>query len=176
MTSSPVSYPDDETLARSEAFAELGVEATQTMNDLWLSVKTSTSNTTLYLILTITAIAAVILFFLISGIIKRRKRPVAAAGGSRPDPNTTAGAEISAPAVIFSVRQLRTAAARVEGLHTFDGKHVPIAGLLFHIYCAMISMLHNLNMDRFRECVFVSRQNALSILAFSDFVHVSMIV
>lgn len=60
--------------------------------------------------------------------------------------------------LFFSVRQLRTAAARVEGLHTFDGKHVPIAGLLFHIYCAMISMLHNLNMDRFRECVFVSRQ------------------
>lgn len=39
-------------------FAELGVEATQVMNDLWLSVKTSTSNTTLYLILTIAAIAA----------------------------------------------------------------------------------------------------------------------
>ena len=83
MTSSPVSYPDDETLARSESFAELGVGATQTMNDLWLSVKTSTSNTTLYLVLTITAIAAVILFFLISGIIKRRKRPVAAASGGR---------------------------------------------------------------------------------------------
>ena len=74
VTSSPVSYPDDETLARSESFAELGVGATQTMNDLWLSVKTSTSNTTLYLVLTITAIAAVILFFLISGIIKRRKK------------------------------------------------------------------------------------------------------
>ena len=74
VTSSPVSYPDDETLARSESFAELGVGATQTMNDLWLSVKTSTSNTTLYLVLTITALAAVILFFLISGIIKRRKK------------------------------------------------------------------------------------------------------
>ena len=47
---SPVSYPDDETLARSESFAALGVEATQVMNDLWLSVKNSTSNTTLYLI------------------------------------------------------------------------------------------------------------------------------
>ncbi len=54
--SSPVSYPDDETLARSESFAELGVEATQTMNDLWLSVKTSTANTTTYLILTLVAI------------------------------------------------------------------------------------------------------------------------
>ena len=74
VTSSPVSYPDDETLARSESFAELGVEATQTMNDLWLSVKTSTSNTTLYLILTIAAIAAVILFFIISGIVRRRRK------------------------------------------------------------------------------------------------------
>ena len=74
VTSSLVAYPDDETLARSESFAELGVEATQTMNDLWLSVKTSTSNTTLYLILTIAAIAAVILFFTISGIARRRKK------------------------------------------------------------------------------------------------------
>ena len=74
VTSSPVSYPDDETLARSESFAELGVEATQVMNDLWLSVKTSTSNTTLYLILTIAAIAAEILFFVISGIVRRRKK------------------------------------------------------------------------------------------------------
>ena len=68
--SSPVSYPDDETLARSESFAELGVEATQTMNDLWLSVKTSTANTTTYLILTLVAIAAVAAFFIISGIVK----------------------------------------------------------------------------------------------------------
>ena len=63
-----------ETLARSESFAELGVEATQTMNDLWLSVKTSTANTTTYLILTLVAIAAVAAFFIISGIVKRRKK------------------------------------------------------------------------------------------------------
>ena len=61
-------------LLPSESFAELGVEATQVMNDLWLSVKTSTTNTTLYLILTIAAIAAVILFFVISGIVRRRKK------------------------------------------------------------------------------------------------------
>ena len=72
--SSPVSYPDDETLARSEAFAELSVEATQSMNDLWLSVKTSGSNTTLYLILTLAAVAAVILFFVISAAVKKRKK------------------------------------------------------------------------------------------------------
>ena len=71
---SPVSYPDDETLARSESFAELGIEATQTMNDLWLSVKTEGANTTLYLALTIAAVAAVIAFFLISAAVTRRKK------------------------------------------------------------------------------------------------------
>ena len=44
------------------------------MNDLWLSVKTSTANTTAYLILTLVAIAAVAAFFIISGIVKRRKK------------------------------------------------------------------------------------------------------
>ena len=71
---SPVSYPDDETLARSESFAELGIEATQTMNDLWLSVKTEGANTMLYLALTIAAVAAVIAFFLISAAVTRRRK------------------------------------------------------------------------------------------------------
>ena len=44
------------------------------MNDLWLSVKTTGSNTTMYLILTLAAIAAVILFFVISGVCQRRKK------------------------------------------------------------------------------------------------------
>ena len=74
VTSSPVSYPDEQTLARSESFAELRVEATQTMNDLWLSVKTDGANTTLYLVLTLLAVAAVIVFFVISGIIKKRRK------------------------------------------------------------------------------------------------------
>ena len=74
ITSSPVAYPDEETLARSESFGALGIEATQAMNDLWLSVKTTGSNTTMYLILTLAAIAAVILFFAISGICRRRKK------------------------------------------------------------------------------------------------------
>ena len=74
ITTSPVAYPDDETLARSESFAAMSVSATQTMNDLWLSVKTSGSNTTMYLILTLAAIAAVILFFVISGVCQRRKK------------------------------------------------------------------------------------------------------
>ena len=74
VTTSPVAYPDDETLDRSESFAALSVEATQSMNDLWLSVKTDGANTTLYLALTIAAIAAVIVFFTVSGAVRRRKK------------------------------------------------------------------------------------------------------
>lgn len=74
VTSSPVSYPDDETLARSESFAALGIAATQDMNDLWLSVKTEGANTTLYLVLTIAAIAAVIAFFAVSSAVHCRRK------------------------------------------------------------------------------------------------------
>ena len=44
------------------------------MNDLWLSIKTSGANTTMYLIWTLAAIAAVIGFFVISGAVRRRKK------------------------------------------------------------------------------------------------------
>ena len=71
--SSPVSYPDDETLARSESFSALPIEATQTMNDLWLTVKTAGANTTLYLILTLAAVALVIVFFVLKNVYRRRK-------------------------------------------------------------------------------------------------------
>ena len=71
--SSPVSYPDDETLARSESFSALPVQATQTMNDLWLSVKTAGANTTLYLIATLAAVTLVIVFFCLKSIHRRRK-------------------------------------------------------------------------------------------------------
>ena len=74
VTSSPVAYPDPSVLERSEAFEELGIEATQTMNDLWLSVKTEGANTTLYLTLTLAAIAAVVAFFLISAAVTRRRK------------------------------------------------------------------------------------------------------
>ena len=71
--SSPVSYPGDETLARSESFSALPIEATQTMNDLWLTVKTAGANTTLYLILTLAAVALVIVFFVLKNVYRRRK-------------------------------------------------------------------------------------------------------
>ncbi|MFQ8765860.1 MAG: hypothetical protein ACLR8U_04600 [Oscillospiraceae bacterium] len=53
------------------------------MNDLWLSVKTEGANTTLYLALTIAAVAAVIAFFLISAAVTRRRKQDAAANGAR---------------------------------------------------------------------------------------------
>lgn len=74
VVASEVAYPDDETLKRSESFGALSVEATQKMNDLWLQVKTSGSNTTLYLVLTIVAVIGVIAFFAISGAVRRRKK------------------------------------------------------------------------------------------------------
>ncbi len=74
LAASPVAYPDDETLARSASFNSLSLDTTQYMDDLWLSVKTSGANTTLYLILTIAAVLLVGLFFLISNIRKKRKK------------------------------------------------------------------------------------------------------
>lgn len=74
IVASEVAYPDEQTLARSESFGALSVEATQKMNDLWLQVKTSGSNTTLYLVLTVLAVVAVIAFFVISGVVNRRKK------------------------------------------------------------------------------------------------------
>ena len=74
VTEDPVAYPDDETLARSEAFGSLDIATTQTMNDLWLSVKTAGANTTLLLVLTLVALAAVIAFFVIRSILIRRKK------------------------------------------------------------------------------------------------------
>ncbi len=70
---SPVAYPDDETIARSESFSSLPTSTTQTMNDLWLTVKTAGANTTLYLVLTLAAVALVIVFFILKNVHRRRK-------------------------------------------------------------------------------------------------------
>lgn len=49
LTESPVAYPDEETLARGQSFLPLPTEITQTMDALWLEVKTD-GNITGYLI------------------------------------------------------------------------------------------------------------------------------
>ena len=59
VTENPITYPSEETLARSESFAPLPIDTTQLMNDLWLSVKTAGANTTLYLIITLALVVLV---------------------------------------------------------------------------------------------------------------------
>ena len=74
VTSSPVAYPDDETLARTESFGALSTQATQTMNDLWLNVKTTGSNTTLYIVISVVAVLAVAAVFIVMNARRRRKK------------------------------------------------------------------------------------------------------
>ena len=74
VTSSPVAYPDDETLARTESFGALSTQATQMMNDLWLNVKTTGSNTTLYIVISVVAVLAVAAVFIVMNARRRRKK------------------------------------------------------------------------------------------------------
>ena len=74
VTSSPVAYPDEQTLSASESFSSLPIEATQTMNDLWLGVKTTGSNTTLYIIVSVVAVLAVAAVFIVMNARRRRKK------------------------------------------------------------------------------------------------------
>ncbi len=74
VTESDIAYPSEETLALGQAFSALSLEGTQRMNSLWLSVKTSDSSTTVFLILTIAAVVALILLWLFVKVRKRYKR------------------------------------------------------------------------------------------------------
>ena len=74
VTSSPVAYPDEQTLSASESFSSLPIEATQTMNDLWLNVKTTGSNTTLYIVISVVAVLAVAAVFIVMNARRRRKK------------------------------------------------------------------------------------------------------
>ena len=74
VTSSPVAYPDDETLARTESFGALSTQATQLMNDLWLNVKTTGSNTTLYIVISVVAVLAIAAVFVLMNVRRRRKK------------------------------------------------------------------------------------------------------
>lgn len=78
---SEVAYPSDETLAVSESFNALATETSQLMDSLWLSVKTSGSDTTFYLIsgAVLIAVAVALTVFL----KLRRRRRLARRGISR---------------------------------------------------------------------------------------------
>ena len=81
VANSPISYPDEETLARSESFSALTTEATQLMDSLWLSVKTSGNEITGYLIATAILVAGAV--FLTTFVKLRRRRKLARRGISR---------------------------------------------------------------------------------------------
>lgn len=70
----PITYPDEATRALGEEFFSLNIEATQYMNALWLTVKTADTSTTIYVILTIAAIALVIFLWIFFKVRKRRKK------------------------------------------------------------------------------------------------------
>lgn len=74
VTSNPVAYPDTETLSRSQSFTYLPIESSQQMDQLWLSVKTDGSNTTMYLIIAALVIILVIALAVVLQIQKKKKK------------------------------------------------------------------------------------------------------
>lgn len=74
VTSSPIAYPDAETLSRGYSFNSLSLEGTQEMNRLWLQVKTADTATTVYTVLTIAAVVLVLALWLFFKVRKRRKK------------------------------------------------------------------------------------------------------
>ena len=81
LAESDIAYPSEEVLAKSEGFLALPTEATQLMDSLWLSVKTSGSDTVIYLIFgaVLVAVAVTLTTFL----KLRRRRRLAFRGISR---------------------------------------------------------------------------------------------
>lgn len=88
VSSSPIAYPDAETLARSESFSALDTETNQLMDSLWLSVKTSGSDTTRYWISGAVLLGAAIALTVFLKL--RRRRRLARRGISRRNPNPEA--------------------------------------------------------------------------------------
>lgn len=81
VANSEIAYPSDETLSISESFGALDTETSQLMDSLWLSVKTSGSDTTRYLI---SGAVLVVLALVLTTVFKlRRRRRIARRGISR---------------------------------------------------------------------------------------------
>lgn len=71
---SPIAYPDEETLSRSEAFSYLPQEVSQQMDSLWLTVKTGGSNDRGMIIVTVALAALLVLWLTVSSIRKKRRK------------------------------------------------------------------------------------------------------
>ncbi len=71
---SPVAYPDEQTLSRSESFLYLPSETTQLMDSLWLQVKTGNNDDTAMTVVTLTILALLVLIPTVSSIRKKRRK------------------------------------------------------------------------------------------------------
>lgn len=74
LAASEVAYPSEEVLANSESFRALSIEATQLMDSLWLSVKTSGSSTAAYVIGAAALVAVVAALTIILQVRKKRRK------------------------------------------------------------------------------------------------------
>ncbi len=74
MANDPVVYPDAESLTNGEMFLYLDPAATQEMDELWLTVKTSSTNTTLYIIIGVAAVVVIAALILVLSIRRKKKR------------------------------------------------------------------------------------------------------
>ena len=74
LAANPIAYPDENTLALGSAFTSLSLTGTQEMNNLWLTVKTADSSTTVYLILTAVAIVLIVFFWLFYKVRRKRRK------------------------------------------------------------------------------------------------------
>ena len=71
---SDIAYPSEETLANSESFLYLPTQISQAMDNLWLSVKTDGSNTTLYIGVAVAAVLIVAALAVVMQVQKKKKK------------------------------------------------------------------------------------------------------
>lgn len=74
VATSPVAYPDAQTLERGASFLSLSTQANQKMDSLWLDVKTSGTNTTMYLLIAGAAVVVIVALSVFLGIQKKKKK------------------------------------------------------------------------------------------------------
>ena len=80
-----VAYPEEEILTRSSSFTNLSLEATQTMNSLWLQVKTSGDDAAKYLLVTALVLAAVLLWITVQNVRRKRRKARRCARWKQPE-------------------------------------------------------------------------------------------
>lgn len=74
MAASPVAYPSEETLARSESFLHYPEETSQLLDSLWLQVKTGNNDDTAMTVVTLVFFSLLILIPSVYSIRKKRRK------------------------------------------------------------------------------------------------------